>query len=78
MSLQLWSWERLLCGEIGDWYRIPSSFLALVVLLWFARDGMRDMAELKLAVQNLFPVKQLGPPYWALLAFRPVIFLETS
>ncbi|XAR52802.1 hypothetical protein NMG60_11021078 [Bertholletia excelsa] len=39
----------------------------------------RDMAELELAVgQNLFPVEQLGPPYRALRAFRPVIFLETS
>ncbi|KAI3971861.1 hypothetical protein MKW92_052390 [Papaver armeniacum] len=39
----------------------------------------RDMAELELAVgQNLFPVEQLGVPYRALRAFRPVIFLETS
>ncbi|CAL5335411.1 unnamed protein product [Camellia sinensis] len=39
----------------------------------------RDMAELELAVgQNLFPVEQLGPPYRALRAFRPIIFLETS
>ncbi|XP_057954818.1 conserved oligomeric Golgi complex subunit 5 [Malania oleifera] len=39
----------------------------------------RDMAELELAVgQNLFPVEQLGGPYRALRAFRPVIFLETS
>ncbi|PIN25630.1 putative Golgi transport complex 1 protein [Handroanthus impetiginosus] len=39
----------------------------------------RDMAELELTVaQNLFPVEQLGPPYRALRAFRPVIFLETS
>uniref|UniRef100_A0A5B7BKL1 Conserved oligomeric Golgi complex subunit 5 n=1 Tax=Davidia involucrata TaxID=16924 RepID=A0A5B7BKL1_DAVIN len=39
----------------------------------------RDMAELELAVgQNLFPVEQLGAPYRALRAFRPVIFLETS
>ncbi|OAY57324.1 conserved oligomeric Golgi complex subunit 5 [Manihot esculenta] len=39
----------------------------------------RDMAELELAVgQNLFPVEQLGPPYRALRAFRPLIFLETS
>lgn len=39
----------------------------------------RDMAELELAVaQNLFPVEQLGPPYRALRAFRPVLFLETS
>ncbi|KAK2984939.1 hypothetical protein RJ640_017747 [Escallonia rubra] len=39
----------------------------------------RDMAELELAVgQNLFPVEQLGPPYRALRALRPVIFLETS
>ncbi|KAG8386706.1 hypothetical protein BUALT_Bualt03G0176900 [Buddleja alternifolia] len=39
----------------------------------------RDMAELELAVaQNLFPVEQLGPPYRALRAFRPVIFLETT
>ncbi|XP_042478504.1 conserved oligomeric Golgi complex subunit 5 [Macadamia integrifolia] len=39
----------------------------------------RDMAELELAVgQNLFPVQQLGAPYRALRAFRPVIFLETS
>ncbi|KAF6152472.1 hypothetical protein GIB67_035540 [Kingdonia uniflora] len=38
----------------------------------------RDMAELELAVgQNLFPVEQLGAPYRALRAFRPVIFLET-
>ncbi|CAL9171740.1 unnamed protein product [Musa hybrid cultivar] len=39
----------------------------------------RDMAELELAVgQNLFPVEQLGAPYRALRAFRPVIFLETA
>ncbi|KAK4364021.1 hypothetical protein RND71_015379 [Anisodus tanguticus] len=39
----------------------------------------RDMAELELAVgQNLFPVEQLGAPYRALRAVRPVIFLETS
>ncbi|KAK9691342.1 hypothetical protein RND81_09G191000 [Saponaria officinalis] len=39
----------------------------------------RDMAELELAVgQNLFPVEQLGPPYRALRAFRPVIFLDTA
>lgn len=39
----------------------------------------KDMAELELAVgQNLFPVEQLGAPYRALRAFRPVIFLETS
>ncbi|CAA0816121.1 Golgi transport complex protein-related [Striga hermonthica] len=39
----------------------------------------RDMAELELVVaQNLFPVEQLGVPYRALRAFRPVIFLETS
>ncbi|KAG8481307.1 hypothetical protein CXB51_026075 [Gossypium anomalum] len=37
----------------------------------------RDMAELELAVgQNLFPVEQLGAPYRALRAFRPLIFLE--
>ncbi|XP_065851842.1 conserved oligomeric Golgi complex subunit 5 [Euphorbia lathyris] len=39
----------------------------------------RDMAELELTVgQNMFPVEQLGPPYRALRAFRPLIFLETS
>ncbi|KAG2717629.1 hypothetical protein I3760_03G184800 [Carya illinoinensis] len=39
----------------------------------------RDMAELELAVgQNLFPVEQLGAPYRALRAFRPLIFLEIS
>lgn len=39
----------------------------------------RDMAELELAVgQNLFPVEQLGAPYRALRAFRPLVFLETS
>ncbi|CAM8882681.1 unnamed protein product [Rhodiola kirilowii] len=39
----------------------------------------RDMAELELSVgQNLFPVEQLGAPYRALRAFRPVIFLEVS
>ncbi|KAK1261004.1 hypothetical protein QJS04_geneDACA018079 [Acorus gramineus] len=39
----------------------------------------RDMAELELAVgQNLFPVEQLGGPYRALRAFRPIIFLETA
>lgn len=39
----------------------------------------RDMAELELTVgQHLFPVEQLGPPYRALRAFRPLIFLETS
>ncbi|PKA62218.1 hypothetical protein AXF42_Ash015103 [Apostasia shenzhenica] len=39
----------------------------------------RDMAELELAIgQNLFPIEQLGPPYRALRAFRPIIFLETS
>ncbi|KAI4306003.1 hypothetical protein L6164_029322 [Bauhinia variegata] len=39
----------------------------------------RDLAELELAVgQNLFPVEQLGAPYRALRAFRPLIFLDTS
>ncbi|KAJ3676235.1 hypothetical protein LUZ60_003647 [Juncus effusus] len=39
----------------------------------------RDMAELELSIgQNLFPVEQLGPPYRALRAFRPIMFLETS
>ncbi|CAN6451672.1 unnamed protein product [Victoria cruziana] len=39
----------------------------------------KDMAELELVVeQNLFPVEQLGAPYRALRALRPVIFLETS
>ncbi|KAJ6730705.1 CONSERVED OLIGOMERIC GOLGI COMPLEX COMPONENT 5 [Salix viminalis] len=39
----------------------------------------RDMAELELTIgQSLFPVEQLGPPYRALRAFRPLIFLETS
>ncbi|KAM5580062.1 conserved oligomeric Golgi complex subunit 5 [Rosa sericea] len=39
----------------------------------------RDMAELELAVgQNLYPVEQLGAPYRALRAFRPLIFLDTS
>ncbi|CAI0461330.1 unnamed protein product [Linum tenue] len=39
----------------------------------------RDMAELELTVgQSLFPVEQLGAPYRALRAFRPLIFLETS
>lgn len=39
----------------------------------------KDMAELELAVgQSLFPVEQLGAPYRALRAFKPVIFLETS
>ncbi|KAL7587555.1 conserved oligomeric Golgi complex subunit 5 [Lactuca sativa] len=39
----------------------------------------RDMAELELSVgQNLYPVEQLGAPYRALRALRPVIFLETS
>ncbi|KAJ6736052.1 CONSERVED OLIGOMERIC GOLGI COMPLEX COMPONENT 5 [Salix viminalis] len=39
----------------------------------------RDMAELELTVgQYLFPVQQLGPPYRALRAFRPLIFLEIS
>lgn len=38
----------------------------------------RDMAELELAVgQNLFPVEQLGAPYRALRALRPILFLET-
>jgi hypothetical protein len=39
----------------------------------------RDMAELELTVgQNLFPVEQLGAPYRALRALRPIIFLDTS
>ncbi|ERN11729.1 conserved oligomeric Golgi complex subunit 5 [Amborella trichopoda] len=39
----------------------------------------RAMAELELVVgQSLFPIEQLGPPYRALRAFRPIIFLETS
>ncbi|KAH7424625.1 hypothetical protein KP509_11G016500 [Ceratopteris richardii] len=39
----------------------------------------RDMAELELAIgQNLFPVEQLGAPYRALRAFRPLIFLDTA
>ena len=37
----------------------------------------RDMAELELCVsQNIYPVEQLGPPYRALRALRPLIFLE--
>ncbi|XP_009105078.2 conserved oligomeric Golgi complex subunit 5 isoform X1 [Brassica rapa] len=42
--------------------------------------GERLRSEaMKLAVgQNLFPVEQLGAPYRALRAFRPLIFLETS
>ncbi|CAI9089020.1 OLC1v1023505C1 [Oldenlandia corymbosa var. corymbosa] len=39
----------------------------------------KDMAELELTVgQNLFPVEQLGAPYRALRAFKPILFLETS
>eukprot|EP00249_Psilotum_nudum_P013949 c24591_g1_i1 orf=511-3060(+) len=39
----------------------------------------RDMAELELVIgQNLFPVEQLGAPYRALRAFRPLIFLEAT
>ncbi|KAG6547278.1 hypothetical protein Mapa_011214 [Marchantia paleacea] len=39
----------------------------------------RDMAELELVVgQSLYPVEQLGAPYHALRAFRPLIFLDTS
>ncbi|CAH8358884.1 unnamed protein product [Eruca vesicaria subsp. sativa] len=46
---------------------------------WGKLRMARDMAELELAVgQNLFPVEQLGAPYRALIAFRPLIFLETS
>ncbi|KAG2322172.1 hypothetical protein Bca4012_057026 [Brassica carinata] len=46
---------------------------------WGKLRMARDMAELELAVgQNLFPVEQLGAPYRALRAFRPLIFLETS
>lgn len=38
-----------------------------------------DMAELELVVgQSLFPVEQLGSPYRALRAFKPLVFLETS
>ncbi|KAJ0256014.1 Conserved oligomeric Golgi complex subunit 5 [Hirschfeldia incana] len=45
---------------------------------WGKLRMARDMAELELAVgQNLFPVEQLGAPYRALRAFRPLIFLET-
>ncbi|GBG91815.1 hypothetical protein CBR_g53704, partial [Chara braunii] len=67
--------------------------MAARVLLFFVRHAAlvrplsesgklqmaRDMAELELVVsQNLFPVEQLGAPYRALRAFRPLIFLETS
>ncbi|KAF2607318.1 hypothetical protein F2Q68_00046061 [Brassica cretica] len=46
---------------------------------WGKLRMARDMAELELGVgQNLFPVEQLGAPYRALRAFRPLIFLETS
>ncbi|KAL1207364.1 Conserved oligomeric Golgi complex subunit 5 [Cardamine amara subsp. amara] len=46
---------------------------------WGKLRMAKDMAELELAVgQNLFPVEQLGAPYRALRAFRPLIFLETS
>ncbi|KAF8080342.1 hypothetical protein N665_0952s0001 [Sinapis alba] len=46
---------------------------------WGKLRMARDMAELELAVgQNLFPVEQLGAPYRALRAFRPLIFLETA
>ncbi|XP_013591862.1 PREDICTED: conserved oligomeric Golgi complex subunit 5-like isoform X1 [Brassica oleracea var. oleracea] len=46
---------------------------------WGKLRMARDMAELELAVgQNLFPVEQLGAPYRALRAFRPLVFLETS
>ncbi|CAM6070594.1 unnamed protein product [Sphagnum tenellum] len=38
-----------------------------------------DISELELVVgQTLFPVEQLGSPYRALRAFRPLLFLETS
>lgn len=38
-----------------------------------------DMAELELVVgQSLFPVEQLGAPYRAFRAFKPLVFLETS
>ncbi|CAN0913966.1 Conserved oligomeric Golgi complex subunit 5 [Linum grandiflorum] len=67
--------------------------MAARILIFFVRHGSlvrplsesgklrmaRDMAELELTVgQNLFPVEQLGAPYRALRAFRPLIFLETS
>ncbi|KAH9576128.1 hypothetical protein CY35_01G146200 [Sphagnum magellanicum] len=40
---------------------------------------IRDISELELVVgQTLFPVEQLGSPYRALRAFRPLLFLETS
>jgi hypothetical protein len=46
---------------------------------WGKLRMAKDMAELELAVgQNLFPVEQLGAPYRALRAFRPLVFLETS
>uniref|UniRef100_A0A0D6QR93 Conserved oligomeric Golgi complex subunit 5 n=1 Tax=Araucaria cunninghamii TaxID=56994 RepID=A0A0D6QR93_ARACU len=39
----------------------------------------RDMAELELVVgQNLFQVEQLGAPYRALRALKPLFFQETS
>eukprot|EP00271_Cylindrocystis_brebissonii_P008357 TRINITY_DN22545_c0_g1_i1.p1 TRINITY_DN22545_c0_g1~~TRINITY_DN22545_c0_g1_i1.p1 ORF type:complete len:876 (+),score=237.99 TRINITY_DN22545_c0_g1_i1:407-3034(+) len=39
----------------------------------------RDMGELEFAVgQHIFPVEPLGPPYRALRAFRPLLFLETN
>lgn len=38
-----------------------------------------DMAELELVVgQSLFPVEQLGAPYRAFRAFKPLVFLESS
>jgi hypothetical protein len=40
---------------------------------------IHDISELELVVgQTLFPVEQLGSPYRALRAFRPLLFLKTS
>jgi hypothetical protein len=40
---------------------------------------VRDISVLEFAVgEKLYPVEQLGAPYRAVRAFRPLLFLETE
>ncbi len=42
-------------------------------------DGKQDMAELEACVgQNLWPLEQCGPPFRAVRALRPLLFLDTA
>ena len=42
-------------------------------------DVVQDMAELEACVgQNLWPLEQCGPPFRAIRALRPLLFVDTA